>query len=291
MTDLYRRAWKVQIGSLDVSDLSIKFKAKRSLAARAGTLDLEVRNLTPEHRREIVTARRFHTFVEVIAGYQGSESLIFRGDLRKAVPSRDGTDWVVKVTAGDGEHAIRTARVSRAFASGTTLSTVITHIAEAMGVGIGNAREELSGASLGALGETFPEGTVLHGFASAELTRLCASSRKTWSIQDGNLQILNLGGHLARDAIFLSPDTGLIGSPEVQTRRVITAQALLQPGLVPGQRVVIQSGVLLSTAPWRITECEYSGDTGPNGNDWHVNMTLHRPRPPLTSGRVTAADV
>lgn len=285
MSELFRRAWRVQVGSLDVSNLAIRFKAKRTLAQRAGTLDLEIRNLSPEHRREIQTARRFRTFVEVQAGYVGGMSLIFRGDLRKAVPAREGTDWLVKVTAGDGEHALRSARVSRSFAPGTTVQMVVQHIAEAMGVGVGNAATALRNASLGTaglLGDAMPEGTVLHGSAAAELTRLCESARKTWSIQDGNLQILDLGGALSRTAILLSPDTGMVGTPEVVNRRVITVKALLQPGLVPGQQVVVQSDALLSTAPWRITEADYSGDT--HGVDWYATLTCHRPRPPLVTG-------
>lgn len=285
MSELFRRAWRVQVGSLDVSNLAIRFKAKRTLAQRAGTLDLEVRNLSPEHRREIQIARRFRTFVEVQAGYVGGMSLIFRGDLRKAVPAREGTDWIVKVTAGDGEHALRSARVSRSFAPGTTVQAVVQHIAEAMGVGIGNAATALRGASLGTaglLGDALPEGTVLHGSAAAELTRLCESARKTWSIQEGNLQILDLGGAISRTAILLSPDTGMVGTPEIVNRRVITVKALLQPGLVPGQQVVVQSDALLSTAPWRITEADYSGDT--HGVDWYATLTCHRPRPPLVTG-------
>jgi hypothetical protein len=287
--DLFRREWRVQVGTLDVSNFALKFKAKRTLAARAGTLDLEIRNLTEAHRREIQNARRFRTFVEVHAGYVGGMSLIFRGDLRKAVPAREGTDWLVKVTAGDGEHAIRSTRVSRSFAPGTTVTAVVTHLAEAMGVGIGNAREALRGASLGTaglLGDTFAEGTVVYGNAAAELTRLCESARKTWSIQEGNLQILPLGGSLTRTAILLSPGTGMVGTPEVVSRRVITVKALLQPGLVPGQQVVVQSDALLSVAPWRITEAEYSGDT--HGTDWYATLTCHRPRPPLVSGTTGA---
>ena len=285
MSELFGRAWRVQVGSLDVSELAIRFKAKRTLAMRAGTLDLEIRNLSPEHRREIQTARRFRTFVEVQAGYVGGMSLIFRGDLRKAVPAREGTDWIVKVTAGDGEHALRSARVSRSFAPGTTVQAVVQHIAEAMGVGIGNAVTALRGASLGTaglIGDALPEGTVLHGSAAAELTRLCESARKTWSSPEGNLQIPDRGGALSRTAILLSPDTGMVGTPEIVNRRVITVKALLQPGLVPGQQVVVQSDALLSTAPWRITEADYSGDT--HGVDWYATLTCHRPRPPLVTG-------
>lgn len=276
--ELFRRAWRAQVGTLDVSSLSLRFKVVRTLYARAGTLELEIRNLSEEHRRELTTARRFHTFVELHAGYQGGMAMLFRGDLRKAVPSREGTTWTVKVTAGDGEHAIRTARVSRSFAPGTTLSAVVQHIAEAMGVGAGNAVTALRGASLGSLGETLPEGTVLHGSAATELSRLCAAAGRTWSVQDGNLQVLPLGGSLAREAILLSSDTGLVEAPEVVSRRCITAKALLIPGLVPGQTVAVQSGVVARTV-WRITEAEYSGDT--HGHDWYASLTLHRPAPPL----------
>ena len=274
---VYGRRWRVQVGTLDTGVLDVKFKVQRSLYSRAGTCELEIANLSPDHRHELVTARRYHTFVEVQAGYIDGMSLLFRGDLRKAIPSRDGTDWTVKVTAGDGEHAIRTARVSRSFAPGTSVGAVVQHIAETLGVGIGNAREALRNARLGEGESVFAEGTVLYGSAAAELTRLCAAARLTWTVQDGNLQVLPLGGALERTALVLGPDSGLIGSPEIVNRRTVNVKALLIPGLVPGQQVILNSAIVTGT--WRITEAEYAGDT--EGPDWHASLVLHRPLLPL----------
>lgn len=282
---VYGRRWRVQVGTLDTGVLDVKFKVNRSLYSRAGTCELEIANLSPDHRHELVTARRYHTFVEVQAGYIDGMSLLFRGDLRKAIPSRDGTDWVVKVTAGDGEHAIRTARVSRSFSPGTSVGAVVQHIAETMGVGIGNAREALRSARLGEGESVFPEGTVLYGSAAAELTRLCAAARLTWTVQDGNLQVLPLGGALERTALVLGPDTGLIGSPEIVNRRTVNVKALLIPGLVPGQQVILNSAIVTGT--WRITEAEYAGDT--EGPDWNASLVLHRPLPPLIPSGTTGA--
>ena len=282
---VYGRRWRVQVGTLDTGVLDVKFKVNRSLYSRAGTCELEIANLSPDHRHELVTARRYHTFVEVQAGYIDGMSLLFRGDLRKAIPSRDGTDWTVKVTAGDGEHAIRTARVSRSFSPGTSVGAVVQHIAETMGVGIGNAREALRGARLGEGESVFPEGTVLYGSAAAELTRLCAAARLTWTVQDGNLQVLPLGGALERTALVLGPDTGLIGSPEIVNRRTVNVKALLIPGLVPGQQVILNSAIVTGT--WRITEAEYAGDT--EGPDWNASLVLHRPLPPLIPSGTTGA--
>lgn len=275
---LFRRAWRVQVGSLDASTLACKFKVQRTLAmGRAGHAEIVIFGLTPEHRREIISAPRRRTFVELHAGYADGMSLLFRGDLRKAVQARDGTEWSVTVTAGDGEHAIRNARVSRSFAAGTTLSTVVRAIADAMGVGVGNALDAFRGASLGAVGDTFPEGTLVHGLAAAELTRLCDSTRLTWSVQDGNLQVLPLGGALAREAIRLSADSGLVGAPEIVNRRTVNVKTLMIPGAVPGQQVVLDSAVI--SGVWRISEAEYVGDT--HGSDWGAALVMHRPRPPL----------
>lgn len=291
---LFRRAWRVQVGSLLVSSsdpadgaaLDVKFKIKRTLAQRAGTCELEIAGLTESHRHEIANAPRRTTFVAIDAGYLEGASRLFTGDLRKAVVSRAGPDWIVKVTAGDGEHALRSARVSRSFAPGSSLETVVRAIADAMGVGLGNAASALRGARFGSGDATFAEGTLVHGSAATELTRLCDSARLTWSIQDGVLQVLPLGGSLARETIRLASDCGMIESPEYISRRAITVKALLIPGLVPGQQVVVDSGVIdanrvVAGATWRITEAEYSGDTA--GADWIAALTCHRPLPPLVT--------
>jgi len=277
--NLFERAWRVQIGTLDVSELACKFKISRSLFARAGTCELEVFNLSESHRRELIGAPRRSTIVEVQAGYKDGVSLLFRGDKRKASVRRDGTDWVLKVTAGDGEHGIRTARVSRAFAAGVSVTDVVRHIADSMGVGLGNASAALAGATFDAGTQAFDDGTTLRGLASSELTRLCDSARLTWSIQDGALQILPLDGSMEREVIRLSDSTGMVGSPEVVNRRTCTVKALLIPGLVPGQRVMIESQVRRGVH--RISHVDYAGDT--HGGDWYATMTCSLPRPPLLS--------
>ncbi len=295
MSEQFRRAWRAQVGSLVVADssagrngeLDISFKVKRTLAMRAGTLEMEVFNLNQEHRHELAALPRRRTFVSLDVGYvgDGNSSRLFTGDLRKAVVARDGVDFVVKITAGDGEHARRTARVSRAFASGTALADVARHLAESMGVGIGNAVEALRGARFASGASGFDGGTVIRGTAGDELTRLCETAQLSWSIQDDCLQLIPLGGSLGRTAILLSPTTGMIDSPEIVDRRTITVKALIQPGLVPGQSVVVDSAVV--SGVWRITEAEVSGKT--DGTDWYCTMTCTRPRAALTGATVAGA--
>lgn len=278
---LFDRAWRFQVGTLLLSQrdaqvdtgLGCSFKITRSLAsARAGTCELTVLNLPPTLSREIADLPRRSTFVSVDAGYVGGTSRLFTGDLRKATPSQEGTDWKMVVEAGDGVHARRTARVSRAFAPGTTVESAAQVLADALGVGVGNARAAFAGARLAGRDDAAGDGATLHGTAAEELTRLTNGAGLVWSVQDGQLLVLPVNGALAREAIRLGADSGMIGAPVFVDRRTVTVKCLLQPGLVPGQRVVVDSRLV--QAALRISEVTYTGDT--EGNAWEAELTCKR---------------
>ncbi|TAK33213.1 MAG: hypothetical protein EPO40_00590 [Myxococcaceae bacterium] len=278
----FGRFVRVQVGTLDVSDLDVSFEIERGLGGHAGTCQLSIINLTEAHRNEIYRAPRRQTFVSVDAGYSNetgrNASRLFTGDLTRAIIEREGTDWVVKVSAGDGLHAVRAARVSRSFAAGVSLTSVVQHIAEAMGVGIGNAVEALQGASFSDGGSQFPEGTMLRGRAADELGRLTDAAGMEWSIQDGVLMILRAGAAVQRTAILLSPESGMIASPKIINRRAIEVECLIQPGLTPGQLVVVRSQVVSGT--YRINHAKFKGEK--RGQDWTASLTCRLPRAPLT---------
>lgn len=264
---LFGRKWSVQAGALETDELDVKFKVLRQISGRAGTCQLEVYNLTAQHRAEAKAIGR-GLYVQIVAGYAQGTSLIFRGDARRVDDIREGTTWTLKITAGDGELAVRTAQVSAGFAPGSTVRQVVQAIADAMGVGVGNALDVLGGVAL-----TFPSGTVIDGRASEELGRLCDSAGCLWSVQDGNLQLLTMQGALAREAILLSDTSGLIGSPQTGKGGVVKAKALLIPGLFPGQLVQLQS--LGTNGTYRIEKAEYVGESrGTGEGSWAAELTL-----------------
>ncbi len=265
---LFGRRWRVQVDDLDVSELDVSFSVKRTLQARPGTCELKVFNLDAAHRAQLTTARR--PVVILSAGYD-PPPMLFRGDARKVTLERDGADWVASITAGDGEHAIRTARAAVSFAPGTSVADVVRALGRAMGVGEGNLSAAVAAAGIV---EVLQEGAVVHGAAAAELTRVCASVGLSWSVQDGVLQVLQVGRGLTRTAVELGPDSGLVGSPERGKGSAVKAKALLIPDLVPGRLVSLRSGVVSGT--YRIEAAEYTGDT--RGQDWYAALTLRPPR-------------
>lgn len=260
---LFRRAWRVSVGAQGFDDFDLEFKVVRELAAKPNTCELKLYNLKQSTRAAITAG----DLVRVEAGYTSGMTLLFSGDVRRASSKVDGTEIVTTVEAGDGEHAINRARVLRSFGPATTIDTVVAALAEAAGVGVGNAREALVGAGLGRVSGGYPQGTVVDGSVADELTRVCASAGFEWSIQDGVLQLLRVGGALGRLAIVLSADTGLLEASTSKSGK-LSAKALLIPDLVPGRKVEVRSPH--ARGVYRVTKAEYSGAT--NGDEWTASI-------------------
>jgi hypothetical protein len=271
---LFLRRWRITIGTLQTEDLDCSFKITRTLRATPGTCELTVRNLSASQRGEAQALRR--GLVRVEAGYESSGVFVlFQGNSRRVTIKREGDDWTTKVTAGDGEFAIRQARGGRSFGPQSRITEVVEYIAEAMSVGVGNTREALASSSLDRVGEIFPRGHVSHGQAAEQLTALLRSARIEWSVQNGVLQLLPTGRALQREAILLAPDSGLIESPERGQHGEVKVKALLIPDLVPGRLIQIQSEVV--SGLYRIEKTETTGDTA--GAEWFVNCTAKAPPP------------
>jgi hypothetical protein len=280
---LFRRAWRVQVGPFVSTDLDCTFKVTRSVAARPGTCELSLYGLSAEQRSQILALPRRRPFgsavqvvnagtiLEVSAGYVDAERpVIFRGNLRRAFQKRQLPETWLELSGGDGEYAIRSARVRRAFAPDTSVRDVLRGIAEAMGVGVGNVDETSAGASLGDVGALYTGGHVVHGSAADALTSVCRSAGLEWSIQNGVLQLLPRGQAATRSAVLLSPDTGLVGSPEKTGRHSAKASCLMVAGLQPGSLVELDSIVLRGT--YRVSRMELSGDT--RGQEWGASLDL-----------------
>ncbi len=281
--ELFRRAWRVQVGPFASEDLDITFKVTRTTSARPGSCELTLWGLSSSQRNEILSMPRRspfgsavggtapQTLVQLSAGYQGAtRPMIFQGNLRRAKQVRELPEWKVELTAADGSFAMHTARGSRAFSADASLRDVIRDLADSMQVGRGNVDDTSALAALGRVGALFPSGTVLHGPARDQMNAICRAAGLEWSIQSGVLRLLPRGRTLGRTAVLLSEDTGLIGSPETNGRHRAKAKCLMIAGLEPGCLVELRSSIITGT--YRVGHMTLSGDT--RGQDWGAELEL-----------------
>jgi hypothetical protein len=298
---LFSRSSVVTVGSIEISNigqqtgLDVWFQVRRSLKpGEPNSADLRIFNLSDDSRKAIeqsangfvdksgnitgrfvsaasvanLTAEDFASLtplipVKIDAGYeQAGMSTIFLGEMRSAGVVGDGPDMIVELNAGDGDQAMVLARSTAAFGPGCNAYTVALHLLSDANMGEGNID---SVATILKNAPLYSKGVVLKGSSWDHLLDLCRSCGLEVSVQHGVAQFTSLGQPLPGHAYKLSSDTGLIGSPSVDTKGVLSCQTLMLPGLAPGSPIEVDAKYVKGR--FRIISIETTGETG--GRDWY----------------------
>lgn len=272
MTELFRRACEIVVGSHRLRGHHVTFRVKRTLRPEPNTCEITIANLSPDTRAAVAALEDVR--VRIRAGYGDELATIYDGELRDVSTTREGPTITTTIRSGDGERAYRRSRVNRSFAPGSSVEDVMREMATSMRVGIGNALSAVRDRGLGGLVEIFEQGTVASGRSADELTRTLDAADLEWSVQSGALQVLPRGAALQREALRLAPNSGLLGTPSVDAKGEVKFRAMMIPGIEPGVRVVIDSEFHRGT--FRIEAAEYVGDT--SGGDWAIECVGRVPR-------------
>ena len=95
-----------------------------------------------------------------------------------------------------------------------------------------------------------------------------------YSIQNGELQVLEQGAPLAGEAVILRPGKGgIVGVPVVDSDGRGQIRSLLRADLVPGGLVSVEDSAT-ATGVWRLDAVRYVGDT--HAQDWYAECEGRR---------------
>lgn len=280
MTRLFSRRCIVHIGrpptpnefalktptALRIEGLRVVFKVERDLKPQPNQVEFVIYNLSESSRAKLENVGQR---VVLEAGYEDAVAQVFSGDVRRAFSTKQGSDWLTKIEAGDGERAFVFGRVSKSYAPGTSVADVARDTIKALKTDPGAALEKV-----GQLVGEYSSGFAQHAKASTELTRLLSPHGFSWSIQSGRIEVLGPNEHLPEAAPLLTPETGLIGSPTISipTKRTqpstLKCRSLLLPTLRPGQRVVLKAEAISGT--FVATKVAHVGDT--HGGDFYTDI-------------------
>lgn len=282
---LHDRVWRVVVGAalgtlrtgLEVSKHRCYWRVEKTNKPEPNKCQLKIWNLSREQRAQIEELRPKEGSTSGIpvlieGGYKSTGvSQIFLGDLRTVWSERLGPEWVTTIESGDGEQAIQNARINQSFGPRTSPDVVLRAIVRNLGVGEGNVNQTL--AKLRATGTAnLLDRAVLSGSAAEHLTNFTRQAGLEWSIQDGALQILDRDRALAGFAVLLGSSSGLVESPTVDPKGILTARAFVQPGIRVGALVRVQSQTVQGN--YRIERASWECDT--HGIPWYVTVEAKR---------------
>lgn len=249
-----------------VAGMRVKFKITKTLKKEPNTSEIVVTNLSPDRRKSL---QQKGVKVMLEAGYRDTGvAKIFSGDVRSVDHIRDAANFDTTLKLGDGERAWNFARVAESFSPGTRAADVFKSLAKATGLDLGNVSDVANGISA-----QFDQGYCASGSAAREFDRIVTSLGLTWSTQDGILQVLDPDGTLDAPIPEITPDSGLVDSPEMGSPNkkgkptLVTFKSLLQP-VKPGGKVKLRSERYDGNV--KVKTVVYEGDT--HGGEWYVTI-------------------
>jgi hypothetical protein len=258
-----------------ITDMRIRFSIEKHLGSEPNKADVAIYNLAQSTRAAF---EKKPVQVRLDAGYDGKLSLLFSGDLRYGLSSREGADWMTKLQLADGDRAYGQARISTSYKAGTLPKDILQQMAAVLGL---KASDVLLGLPI--LNQAIPKGLAAHGYVRDELTKFLKARGLQWSIQNNTLQVLGEDDTRTNRAFLLSSavegGTGIIGSPEYGpppkkgAPPTLNVKLLLYPGILPGDLVRVQSREIDGT--FRAETVKHEGDS--HGDDWTTTLEL-KPR-------------
>ncbi len=236
--------------SIVIDNLRISFTVEKSLTAEPNAGEINIYNLTRSNQSLLVS--KVYNKAILMVGYE-EPRVIYGGDIIKAVVIRDDLDYIVKLDLGDGQNDIVGARVNTTLKAGATDEDIAKEAVKAM-----KGSEE--GVIDVPIKKGLPRGKVLVGNARDVLNKVAKNQKADWSIQDGEVIVLPKDKILSdNEGFVLSQDTGMIGSPK-KTADGLEVDCLINPALVIGALVRIQSIDVSFNGDYKITSLIHEGD-------------------------------
>lgn len=251
--------------SLYAPGLRITARVERHTGKEPNTAEVSITNVDPDTRAFFAERP---LIVRVLAGYQDSLRLLFTGDVRHVVPPiRSGADLVTTFQLADGGRAYAQAKLRKSYKRGTTVATAVADVAQSMGL-------KLSPLVSAELQEEFTNGYITTDAAADELTALLEPFNFTWSIQNGQLQVLRLDKAQPGEALVI---TDVIGQVEIvapdSTKKafkppVMKCRTVLNPDVLAGGLIRLQTDSFQGT--FKVKQAVDVLDT--HGQDWATEI-------------------
>lgn len=182
--------------------LHINFSIEKTDLESQNTGKLSIWNLSSEHKAAL---NEKDCLLTLKAGYGTIMPIIFSGIVTYATTVLDNADRRTDVELVDNRVEIRDTFVSLSYKGKTNAKKLIQDVAGKMGVTVV--------FSYNAKFANYSNGFSFVGAAKDALSKICKSSKLSWSIQNGVLHVKNPNDVLSKEVYVLNTDSGLIGMP------------------------------------------------------------------------------
>lgn len=264
--------------TIRVVGLRIVFNIEKTEGKDPNTAKVEIWNLSQVRRNDIRDLGRNLT---VFAGYvdENGEELIFTGDITNITHRINKPNVITEIEASDGKASMDAAKIVVSQNEKTSGRAVLERVLGTFS--IGNNLNQISFEN-----KIYQSGFSFAGLSKDALTKVTKFLNLSWSVQNSEIKLVRFDTDDQTGIIFLTPETGLIGSPERLSGESRKAKdkskkdkpgwkfnTLLLPSANPLGRIAVQSAEIQDKAEFVINSVNHSGDT--HGTEWTTEIEVH----------------
>ena len=268
----FNRVYSISISpNLLIEQLKIRFEIKKTLETKGNFCKIDIYNLSEKDRNAISSEQ--YAFFQMKCGYSEDVGLIniAQGNISDVVHFVSNPDIITTIYSKDGLKAIKNNYIQLSFSENTALSTIVNTIINKISLPV--RFTNLKSTSI-------KRGYSFSGSVSDAMQDLAMQYGFEWSIQNGQIQILTKNTSTNLQVFLLTPETGLIESPnrtiknkdfEKKNKGEYSVTCLLNPQLEVGDIIKINSNTL--NGSFLIRELTHIGDT--MGNEWYTKLSIN----------------
>jgi hypothetical protein len=244
-----------------INGLKIAFEIEKTDKPETNTAKIEIFNLSRDTHDKISVAGNHCTLK---AGYADeTTAAIFFGDVVKGTRKKSGTEYITEIEVKDGRTAVMAGQVSVSYAKDTGALTIVQDMIDALGL-------PSKGTELIPSDAKYPGAFCGIGQAADILGKVLNKYELRYTIQNEMVYILKDGEASESTGLRLSPETGLLTSPqpvsdkteETDTKKDAANKwafrTMLFPQLIPGAACKVESVTV--TSEMKITKAKFTGD-------------------------------
>jgi hypothetical protein len=259
----------VLVLNTDTDGLRVRFKFVKPAIWTPNTATVEIFNLAPDTRARLQDK---NVRVTVLAGYGSNLKLAGIFNAQQVNHKHEGPDWISKFEGGDGGQPFWHSRISKTFSGGTPKFDVAKQMLQSQGKLSPGAESILRQHSAG---QSLKHSRTFAARNASEVRYILAELGLEHTVQDEEVIVYPKNG-TTRDVYVITPESGLVGSPEYAAPphpgkpKLLKIRTLMIPEL--RQRSLIQLQSAAHSGSFVLREVTHTGDT--HSNDWFSDMEM-----------------
>ena len=289
MSEKFKRRYRLTVGapnptgattnlkkSVVIENLHIEFDIKYTVDSKHNSADIKIYNLSAD-TISIFDVKDCYALLEV--AYSDDNLIpLFKGDISHVLTVRQETEVITTLTAHDGFVQSREGKVQKSLPEGAKLTEVINSIVKE-----GYPKVKTVNINVDT-DKVYNNGYSASGGAKKALDDICKSNNLYWNIEgDTIINVLPKSGTTKREALLLTPQNGLISTPEKKAQEMenlekqkkkppengIRFKCLLNPAIRVGGLVTLQ-GTFKTDGSYRVDTIHHQG--GYETDEWTTEV-------------------